>query len=208
MSDLLKIFPLPLVLNPGGRLSLRIFEQRYLNMVRDCGRENCCFGIVSVQAKDEHSRALGAIGTEARIVDFYTLPDGLLGIEVVGERRFRMLDLNTRDDGLHLAPVTYFDEISAHVPPEYALLANLVSAFLNGPPESVLAGKAAPKLPGVWHLDDANWVAFRMAEMLPLDVQDRQLLLEQDEPTARLQLLLEWLPRFQRDDESSEESNS
>jgi uncharacterized protein len=207
MSEPLKIFPLPLVLNPGGRLSLRIFEQRYLNMVRDCGRENCCFGIVSVQAKDEHSRALSVIGTEARIVDFYTLPDGLLGIEVVGERRFRMMDLNTRDDGLHLAPATYFDEITAEVPPEYALLANLVSAFLNGPPESVLAGKA-PKLPGVWRLDDANWVAFRMAEMLPLELQDRQLLLEQDEPMARLQLLLDWLPRFQRDDDDSAESSN
>ena len=46
--------------------------------------------------------------------------------------------------------------------------------------------------------DDAAWVAWRLAELLPLELEERQQLLETGAPAQRLQLLAEWLPRFQR----------
>ena len=126
----LPIFPLPLVLNPGGELRLRIFEPRYLDMVRDCARSQTGFGICSVlPAPGSDQRGICSMGCEAKIVDFDTLPDGLLGIQVVGLERFRMQSLQARDNGLSIAVV---DDIPAEptlvVPAEYGLLSESGSA--------------------------------------------------------------------------------
>ena len=92
------LFPLSTVLFPGGPLQLRIFEPRYLAMVRECARANSAFGVclilrgreAGVPAQPE------AVGTLARISDFYTLPDGLLGIGAEGGQRFRVLRARAR----------------------------------------------------------------------------------------------------------------
>ena len=84
----LPLFPLNTVLFPGGPLSLRIFEPRYLDMVRRCLKERGGFGVVLILEGLE-AGVVGRVadtGTSARIVDFDTLPDGLLGIVCVGER--------------------------------------------------------------------------------------------------------------------------
>ena len=47
--------------------------------------------------------------------------------------------------------------------------------------------------------DDASWVGFRLAEAFPLDNTERQLLLQIDDPLQRLDQLMHYLPRFQRD---------
>jgi len=39
------LFPLNIVLFPDGPLPLRIFETRYVDMVRGCMREERCFGV-------------------------------------------------------------------------------------------------------------------------------------------------------------------
>src|SRR6516165_3033400 len=87
------LFPLNTVLFPGGPLPLRIFETRYLDMVRHCMRERCPFGVVLIRAGAEVGAVAEttAIGTTARIVDFNSMPDGLLGISCIGERKFRVL---------------------------------------------------------------------------------------------------------------------
>src|SRR5258705_13035588 len=105
----LALFPLDTVLFPGGPLSLRIFEARYLDMVRRCLKEHSAFGVVLILAGAE----AGAVsegadtGTSARLVDFDTLPDGLLGITCVGERRFRVRRRRQQGDGLNLAEGGY-----------------------------------------------------------------------------------------------------
>src|SRR6185503_20499344 len=81
------LFPLNTVLFPGGPLPLRIFEPRYVDMVRYCMRERAPFGVVLIRAGTEVGQVTSAadVGTSARIVDFFQLPDGLLGITCVGE---------------------------------------------------------------------------------------------------------------------------
>ncbi|HEY0720771.1 MAG TPA: LON peptidase substrate-binding domain-containing protein, partial [Gammaproteobacteria bacterium] len=88
------LFPLHSVLFPGGPLALRIFEPRYLDMVSRCMREECAFGISLIQEGDEVGDAAQPyeIGTLARISYFERRPDGLLGITVRGEQRFRIID--------------------------------------------------------------------------------------------------------------------
>ena len=190
----LPIFPLPLVLSPGGELRLRIFEPRYLDLVRDCARSQTGFGICSVlPAPGSDQRGICAMGCEAKIVDFDTLPDGLLGIQVLGLERFRIQKLQARDDGLSIATV---EDIPAEptlvVPAEYGLLSDIVAGVMG-------EDKSQPL--GQDQLDNASWVGFRLSEVLPLELSERQQLIELTDPIERLRLLAEWLPRFQRSDE-------
>jgi len=103
------LFPLNTVLFPGGLLSLRVFERRYLDLVRDCARTGGGFGVCLIL----HGRESGepavpaAIGTLANIVDFYTETGGLLGICVRGSRRFHVERSRVRDNGLAHGEVAY-----------------------------------------------------------------------------------------------------
>ena len=91
-SSVIALFPLHTVLFPGGPLPLRIFETRYTDMVRRCMREQQPFGVVLIQDGDEAGvvATTATVGCTARIADFHTLHDGLLGISCVGERKFRV----------------------------------------------------------------------------------------------------------------------
>jgi Lon protease-like protein len=171
------------VLFPGGPLPLRIFEARYVDMVRHCMRAHCPFGVVLIRAGSEVGAAgagkMSAIGTTARIVDFNALPDGLLGITCIGERKFSVSKHWQQDDGLHmgeieLAPV----EEPTDLPGEYHHLGQLLRKVL---PELGELYCNVPK-----HFSDAAWVGCRLAEILPIALCEKQYCLELDDPVARL----------------------
>ena len=184
------LFPLNTVLFPGGPLSLRIFERRYLDLVRDCARNGSGFGVCLIlQGREAGEPAVpAAVGTFARIVDFYTLSDGLLGIRASGAERFHVDRSRVRDNGLAHGQVQFWpEEPKIAMPPEYALLATILERLLD-------------KLQSKYEresLDDASWVGFRLAESLPLENRERQHLLQMTDPPARLDQLMHYLPRFQ-----------
>jgi len=194
MSDTadLALFPLNVVLVPDGHLPLRIFERRYLDMIRECSGEGKPFGVVLVLQPDESTPAAHVrIGTDAHIRDFHTLDDGLLGIVARGGRKFTVQSTRARDDGLLLGTVAYAArEPEIALPPEFGLLADIVRGFIDK------VGGDYPSLEEP-RLDDAAWVGYRLTELLPLGAAEKQALLELTEPLARLQALLEVLPRFQ-----------
>ena len=103
----LSLFPLPTVLVPGASLGLRVFEPRYLDLVRDCGRDGGGFGICLVLSGEEAGGVAtpAAFGTEALIEDFGTDDTGLLTLRVRGRRRFRVQRTRVRDNGLVVADV-------------------------------------------------------------------------------------------------------
>src|SRR5947209_6450176 len=118
------LFPLNTVLFPGGPLSLRVFERRYLDLVRDCARNGSGFGVCLILQGHEAGEAAvpAAVGTFARIVDFYTLPDGLLGIRASGGERFHVGQSRVRDNGLVHGQVEFWPaEPGCAIPPESAL---------------------------------------------------------------------------------------
>jgi len=132
-----------------------------------------------------------AIGTLAQIVDFYTNPDGLLGICVSGGRRFHVERSRVRDNGLAHGEVTLWpDEPSVTMPPEFLLLATILERLLEK------AGGPHGKAPRE-RFDDAAWVGYRLAETLPFDNRERQHLLQLGDPLDRLGQLMHYLPRFQ-----------
>lgn len=190
----LPLFPLSTVLFPGGILRLQIFEQRYLDLLRECARTDSPFGVCLILTGCEagESAIPAAIGTEANIVDFYTLPNGLLGISAKGGSRFRVSSTRIRDNGLiHGHMQRWEAEPVQIVPPEYALLGTVLERFLEQQ-----GGELAKVSRALY--DDASWVGFRLAEVLPLANVERQHLLQMNDPLERLGQLLHYLPRFQR----------
>lgn len=190
----LPLFPLSTVLFPGGRLDLRIFEPRYLDMVRECARSGAGFGVcLIVRGVEAGAPAVpAAVGTLARIEDFSTLPDGLLGIVARGGARFRALRTRVRDSGLvvgEVEPLAVDPELP--VPAESGVLATILRRLAEQVGGELGAADDA-------RFDDAAWVAWRLAELLPLEPGERQLLLQVHDPAERLRRLAEWLPRFQR----------
>jgi Lon protease-like protein len=175
------LFPLGTVLYPEGPLPLRIFEARYIDMVRRCMREQAPFGVVRILSGAEVGAVadVASVGTSAHIVDFHTLPDGLLGIHCLGARRFRVEQRWQQSDGLNVARVSWFvAEPTCALPEQYTRLATLLAQIL---PE---LGDRYERVP--MRLDDASWVSFRIAEILPLTGAEKQEYLELEDPLARL----------------------
>lgn len=188
------LFPLNAVLFPGGMLGLRIFEARYLDMVRECARSGSAFGVCLIMEGEEAGEPAlpAAVGTRARIVDFDTLPDGLLGISVVGDARFRVQKSRIRGNGLLIGEVRQWpEEPGVPVPVEYSLLPAILERLAE---QAGLSWRNGPRE----NYDDASWVGFRLAELLPLGDIERQHLLEITDPVERLAALRDAMPRFQK----------
>lgn len=178
------LFPLNTVLFPGGVLPLRIFEPRYMDMVRRCMREGSAFGVVLIREGVEAGGGATAysVGTLAQIVDFDQLPDKLLGITTRGTRRFRVVSSQVHDDGLNVARVELLpDSDVVTLPSEFSQYAALLEQAL--PQMGDFFKHLQPRY------DDAVWVSGRLTEVMPIPLQEKQRLLEMDDPIERLHLL-------------------
>jgi Lon protease-like protein len=190
----LPLFPLSSVLYPGSQLQLRIFEPRYLDLVRECTRHDSGFGVCLILAGHEAGAPAvpAAVGTLARITDFHHGADGLLGIAVEGGARFRVTRTRVRADGQLRGDVEWLpEEPERSVPVELALLPTILERLVE---TMAPAWKDAPRE----RYDEAGWVGFRLAELLPLASEEQQRLLELVDPLHRLAELRDILPRFQK----------
>ncbi len=185
----LGLFPLHTVLLPGAALDLRVFEARYLDLVRDCGRIGRGFGVCMIVDGEEAGAAAtpAAWGTEARVEDFGSEPGGVLTLRVRGHRRFRVKRTRVRGNGLVVGEVEWREpDGDDELRPEHALLGTLLQKILEQ------AG-GEPATAGPAELGDAAGEGGRPAELLPLSLVQRQALLQEDDPHARLQRLTEWV---------------
>lgn len=186
MSRILPLFPLGSLVFPGGPLPLRIFEPRYVNLVKRCMQTDSGFGVVLLFRGNEAGTAeatTAGIGTEVRIVDFDRLPDGLLGITCRGQQRFRILRAWREADGLNMAEVEDLPPPPATAIPEpLRFLAEILERVMPELGEDYAALEA--------RYDDAEWVSCRLAEVLAMETFERQALLELDDPLARLRMLV------------------
>ena len=187
------LFPLRTVLFPGAILPLRIFEQRYLTMIRDCAREDSGFGVCLIREGEEAVSPVkpAQVGTHAQVVDWYTLEDGLLGVSTIGTVRFRTESVWREDNGLFRAEVVPLAEPPPlELPEAYSVLGDVLARFME---------KVGAQYPHSTpdDLQDASWVGYRLSELLPLSGIEKQHLLETRDPVERLQQLLDVMPRFQ-----------
>lgn len=185
----LPLFPLHQVLLPGAAMDLRIFERRYLDLVRDCGRSGGGFGVCLILEGGEAGAPAipAAYGVEARIENFDMGEDGLLSLRVRGHRRFHVVRTRVRDNGLVMADVEWLcpDE-EGEIRPEHALLGTLLQTMMEK------VGTDLSKLPPRV-FERAGWVGWRLAQVLPITPEQRVSILQEDDVHARLQRLLEWI---------------
>jgi Lon protease-like protein len=188
-SIVIALFPLHTVLFPDGPLPLRIFETRYTDMVRRCMREQQPFGVVLIEDGDEAGvvATTATVGCTARIADFHTLHDGLLGISCVGGRKFRVQRVWRAADGLNMGEVSWLPaEPAVPLPPDYVRLGTTVRRALEDLAEHYAHVEKK--------FDDAAWVGARLAELLPIELADKQALLELEDPIERLDALMSVVP--------------
>ncbi len=177
------LFPLQTVLYPDGPLPLRIFEPRYLSMVSRCLRREQGFGVLLIREGSEvGDAATYEVGTIAEIVDWHQGDDGVLGVTARGTDRFRLVSCEQRNDGLYLGRVEVLGrETPAPMPDEFRSLQTLLSSILDE------LGEHYSDVPKAF--DDASWVSYRLAELLPLPLPTKQIMLEMADAPERLGLL-------------------
>ncbi|QBG95002.1 ATP-dependent protease [Xanthomonas oryzae] len=188
-TSALPLFPLHNVLLPGAAMGLRVFERRYLDLVRESGRNGTSFGVCLILDGTEVGAPAtpAAFGTEVRIEDFDVGADGVLVLRLRGTRRFQVQRSRIRDNGLVVGEVNWCEPDSDdELRPEHSLLATVLERMLEQ-----VGGQFASVGPGL--LDQAAWVGWRLAELLPLTEQQRLSLLQQDDPHQRLNQLLAWM---------------
>lgn len=189
------LFPLNALVCPGGRLPLRIFEPRYLDMVRKCLREGSSFVVVMLKKggrevlKDGESTTvpdMHQVGTRVKIVDFDQGSDGILGIVVEGIERVAIQSRTQQDDGLWLGEICELQsEQSALLPDEFNELSAVLKALVQHP--------VVRELNLEIDYQDASQVGWRLTELLPLDNSEKQTLYELDDPIHRLELIADQL---------------
>lgn len=167
------LFPLTAHILPSGRLSLRIFEPRYLRMIKESIAAQQDFGICMLDtAGNEHNNThILPIGTLVKVIDFEPRADNMLGITVEGIQLFRIQHIYTATDGLRSAEVELLEGWPASpIQPQDRLLPQRLQEVYDAYPE--LAEMYPDK-----KLDDAVWVCQRWLEILPLEAQQKQALL-------------------------------
>ena len=191
----LLLFPLNAVLFPGCVLDLQLFEARYLDMIGRCMKQGAGFGVVCITQGSETGSAPGGyslIGCEALVQDFQQQDNGLLGIRVVGGRRFRVVAAEVQRDQLLVADVVWLDEPEERpLQEEDADLVALLEALAEHP--MVASLNMGVSATGQQSLSN------QLAYLLPFTEEDKIELLEIDDPEERLVAIQELLDEMQGD---------
>lgn len=192
----LALFPLHTVLFPGGLLSLRVFEPRYLDLMTECLREGKPFGAIALQPSNVaegtlRKQRLEKIGVQAELIDSDSSSQypSLLQVRCRGLKRFEIASSFTQADGLQRSEVKLLesdDELAPAVEflPTVRALANAIGALKNQGSEPFLAP---------YEFDKAGWVANRWCELLPISIEAKQRLMEISDASVRLKLVDEYL---------------
>jgi Lon protease-like protein len=174
------LFPLSSVLFPGGRLPLQIFEQRYLDLVRGCLKEDTGFGLAwiasgaEVALPGEGMPNLGEVGCHARIVDWDSLPNGLLGITIEGNERFNLISARAEANQLVMGEVEMDPALEAEPMREDWDSMREVLVNLEEHPHVQKLGIRPDH-------NDAWQVGYALAQLLPVDESIKYNLLRLDD---------------------------
>ncbi len=195
----LPLFPLQTLLFPGGVLPLKVFEVRYLDMVRKCRLAGAPFGVVALRQGQEVRQAgapaeqLHSVGTLASITQMDTPQPGLITLECHGDQRFRIRSSRMLPHGLWVADVDLLPQdqplpIPPHLQAAAQTLTQVQAALLQRSPPAQEQHQGP-------HKDDCGWVANRWCELLPIPLELKQQLMELDSPLVRLELVHDLLER-------------
>lgn len=188
LLDTIALFPLKSVLFPNGRLPMQIFEQRYIDLVSQSLKTDKGFGVCLLKEGEEVARAgkrqqVHRIGMYARIVDWDSLPNGLLGITIEGVKSFKVLDCWSEKNQLLMARVQYceIDNAVAEAVPVDDVHGSLIELL-----QQLAAHPVIEQLNMQIDYDNLRDVGWRLSELMPLSLQTKQELLELADPLRRI----------------------
>jgi len=169
------LFPLNTVIFPGSILPLQIFEQRYLNLIKDCMKQQTGFVTVLISEGKEVGAApkIYSTGCYVEIIDWESLEGGLLGISIQAKYRVRLSNSSVRDDGLLLAeasPIKSTLDENPTMPEVFRSLSDTLKELLNHP--------FAERYKNRVDFDNMADICYRLSELLPISNKQKQLLLE------------------------------
>ena len=182
------LFPLNVVLFPGGFLPLHIFEERYKLMIQRCLDDESEFGVVLIKSglKVGGNAEPHAVGTAARIVNVKKEEDGRMNIMVTGRERFRIDSVVFQQPYMEAVVESLGDDSTG--PPEAGLVSDVREAveeqirLLHG-----LRGGwvREPKTP-----EDPEELSWLVCTLVQADNDVKQALLEEPSTGARLRAQL------------------
>lgn len=193
-SGLVPVFPLSSMVFPKSRMPLRIFETRYLDMVKSCLKKEQGFAVMLIKAggevrqfSDQPLPVLYPVGVYASIVDWSARDDGCLGITIEGTCRVRLdSELSMADDGLYLAQLSALDTpANTSLPSQWPMLQSVAQGLLEHPLLLSLNMDFDPS--------DPQAVASILAQWLPLSLDQKASLLALNGVDEQLSLLESYL---------------
>lgn len=173
------IFPLNTVLYPDGVLPLKVFEQRYIEMTKACLRDSLPFGVCLIREGHEVGapavpEPVGCLAT----IEQWDMPQlGVFQLLTRGGGRFRIREMQ-------VAPNHLISALVDPIAPDSA--ADEVDPLCREVLAAIIEKVGAERFPAPARLDDAAWVGYRLAEILPLDARVKQELLEITDAGRRL----------------------
>lgn len=181
MTTSIPIFPLNTVLYPGGMLPLKIFEQRYLEMTRDCLRDTMPFGVCRIREGAEVGKPAlpEAVGCTAIIAEWEMPHLGVFHLKARGQQRFRIQNQVTQAGGLIRAEIEFLEELPGNANENSLVLCRRVL-------EQIVSRLGTEHFFPPLAYDDPRWVGYRLAEVLPLALEEKQALLEMRDDQERL----------------------
>jgi len=189
------LFPLGTVLFPDGVIALKIFEARYLDMIKECLREKTEFGVVSIiknsdVIEEDTSSSFSKIGTLAQIEDFDPIQPALYMTKSFGTQRFKLISSKQEVNGLWMGEVELLEnDPIIPISQEHLKVAKLLDEIISVIQSENLLDDAPFKKP--YKVDDCGWVSNRLAELLPISLAQKNHLLAQTNPRIRLDLITE-----------------
>lgn len=179
----LPLFPLSGWLYPGIPLALQVFERRYLDMLSVQLKSGAGFGVVPIRGGKEVGKAahIYPLGVEVRISDWHQLANGLLGITVIGERKFRVLESEVLPDQLIVARVSYLcADQPKLIPEQYDGLVELLQQLKEHPATDTM------DLPPA---NDSSELGYQLAQVLPLPAEEKMAMMALTDAEERLDFL-------------------
>jgi Lon protease-like protein len=199
----LPLFPLNAVLFPGGVLPLRVFEARYMDMVRDCMKRAAPFGVVLITRGAEVGApaATESVGTLARIAAWDMPQLGVLHLRAIGGDRFRITRQDVRADGLQVAEVEAIEpDDDTPLPDAFLACADLLQRIVadtgraTAETDAPAEGAVAPMpFEPPFRFDSSVWIGNRLCELMPVPLRAKQKLMELQDAVSRLELVQRYL---------------
>jgi len=186
------VFPLNTVVFVNGILQLQIFEQRYLNLVKACMKDQ--HGFVTVLIRDgkevNDTPEIFSIGTYVEIIDWNTLDNHLLGITIQGRQRVQINKTHIQKDNLISAEIDYIDNLTAQKTD--IIDEDLVSLMQHLHKHPFVSGKY-PEI----DCTSPTEIAYKLCELLPVANNEKQQLLEVDQTHILLDRLKTIISRLE-----------